>query len=964
MSNETQKADQIAFHVYTKLSHVVNHARTTVEPRVQPKVDKWFNLETPDSDLLFKEAREPYRSLSSYVPPGAAPPLEIQVLLTIPELASNQVLVHLSNDIPSRIDPTPRYILLESHVLNFAHHGSTASFSSSSSSASDVAPPTIYKHGIPLFRSLYTLLRVLPAWKLYKRLKRRAGRNGNMTIIVRVKEADDDVLEFGTSPALWVLNNFPQTLIGMPITSQSPLLPSSVLPTQTHTFVPVPHPHGTITLTITYLSNPNFQIEDKESLFSNRFLAGDKAGLLEQPAPRPEAEPPVRDVEFLPTLVKNQQRDSIASSSGMGYSSSPVHGWASQLPRDREVNAQSIADRFILPPQPSASGSPGMGHSRTASTPGSAVNRAVALPGSTGSGSPAALGHYGGTGFSGGSRSRTSSPRTSPRKGNIGLPSVPLGIPTSTTSIYGKTANSGSYTSPLQPLRDFPRVPSTSSSPSTSGVPAAAGIPRPLSRLRTSSTVSTPGSPAGLGIGLGLGLPGSLPQTSLLSQHPLSPIQASATMPPTPTRSGSSISPIAVKPFKAGSLASAGVVASSGSGSSTGVMTRPSPPSGPLSAGPGPSNYAFPPSTGSPDAPRPSPVPVPGRKRYSSSFGHRYASSLGAGGSATGSGGSAGGSAAGSAGVPSNVGSAGSGNREELDPVKARRSSSSFLNAGGTDDDDISHFVQEIDARKPLRGRLRMEESGTDSQGPSRAHSVGPSNVDQLWLKDASERQMADKGKNLDMGPPSLGPLRGEPRSPLGRRASLNAQQTQTGLLLATGTSPVLTSADEIDERLRKMNEAFLASLEGLGGSTSTSGAGSGSSTRREREFGTLGRGRDWNQYQERSEGPSLGALFSGGERSSWDGDSESRGRGGGEVGIPGQQRRSSPFLGRFRDQYGGDSGSSSEVAGLGGSSGSGAGRGVGSGHLGQMSHGSEEVIGRMDMEAELDSQVFGKRYR
>ncbi|KAF4584887.1 hypothetical protein EYR40_001712 [Pleurotus pulmonarius] len=944
MSNETQKSDQIAFHVYTKLSHVVNHARTTVEPRVQPKVDKWFNLETPDSELLFKEAREPYRSLSSYVPPSTAPPLEIQVLLTIPELASNQVLVHLNNDIPSRIDPTPRYILLESHVLHFAHHGSTASFSSSSSSASDVAPPTIYKHGIPLFRSLYTFLRVLPAWKLYKRLKRRAGRNGNMSMIVRVKEADDDVLEFG-----------------MPITSQSPLLPSPILATQTHTFVPVPHPFGTITLTITYLSNPNFQIEDKESLFSNRFLAGDKAGLLEEPA-----EPTARDVEFLPTLVKNQQRDSIASSSGMGYSSSPVHGWAPQPPRDREVNAQSIADRFILPPQPPASGSPGMGHSRTASTPGSGVNRTIALPGSTGSSSPVALGLYSGTGFSGGSRSRTSSPRTSPRKGNIGLPSVPLGIPASTTSIYGKTANSGSYTSPLQPLRDFPRVPSTSSSPSTSGVPAAAGIPRPLSRLRTSSTASTPGSPAGLGIGLGLGLPGSLPQTSLLSQHPLSPIQASATMPPTPTRSGSSISPIAVKPFKAGSLASAGVVASAGSGSSTGVLTRPSPPSGPLSAGPGPSNYAFPPSTGSPDAPRPSPVPVPGRKRYSSSFGHRYASSLGAGGSATGSGGSAGGSAGGSTGAPSNVGSAGSGHREELDPVKARRGSSSFLNAGGTDDDDISHFVQEIDSRKPLRGRLRMEESGTDSQGPSRAHSIDPSNVDRPWLKDGPERRTVDKGKSLDMGAPPLGPLRGEPRSPLGQRASTNTapQQAQTGLLLATGTSPVLTSADEIDERLRKMNEAFLASLEGLGGSTSTSGAGSGSTTRREREFGTLGRGRDWNQHQERSEGPSLGALFGGGERSSLDGDSESRGRGGGEVVIPGQQRRSSPFLGRFRDQYGGDSGSSSEVAGLGGSSGSGAGRGVGSGLLGQMSHGSEEVIGRMDMEAELDSQVFGKRYR
>lgn len=36
---DSQKADQIAFHFYTKLFNVVNHARTTLP---QPaKLDKW-----------------------------------------------------------------------------------------------------------------------------------------------------------------------------------------------------------------------------------------------------------------------------------------------------------------------------------------------------------------------------------------------------------------------------------------------------------------------------------------------------------------------------------------------------------------------------------------------------------------------------------------------------------------------------------------------------------------------------------------------------------------------------------------------------------------------------------------------------------------------------------------------------------------------------------------------------------
>ena len=67
-----------------------------------------------------------------------------------------------------------------------------------------IALPTIYKHGIPLFRSVYSLLRVLPVWKLYKRLKRRTGginRNGHLAISLRVRPLQETnqvaILSFG-----------------------------------------------------------------------------------------------------------------------------------------------------------------------------------------------------------------------------------------------------------------------------------------------------------------------------------------------------------------------------------------------------------------------------------------------------------------------------------------------------------------------------------------------------------------------------------------------------------------------------------------------------------------------------------------------------------------------------------------------------------------------------------------------
>lgn len=43
MSNDIQKADQIAYRLFTKLALVVNQARSTADPVVggQVKLDKW-----------------------------------------------------------------------------------------------------------------------------------------------------------------------------------------------------------------------------------------------------------------------------------------------------------------------------------------------------------------------------------------------------------------------------------------------------------------------------------------------------------------------------------------------------------------------------------------------------------------------------------------------------------------------------------------------------------------------------------------------------------------------------------------------------------------------------------------------------------------------------------------------------------------------------------------------------------
>ncbi|KAJ7437402.1 phosphorylated protein that interacts with Vac8p, partial [Mycena latifolia] len=157
-AGDSAKADQIAFHIYTKLFHVLHAARASEQGPPTGKTDKWFNLETP----LAASATTPTGELDAYRALSAAPaprPLAVQVLLAVPPPGGGTALVHAPSR--TRVEPSPRFVLLEEWVLAFAPPASSAA----TDEEADVAPPTIYKNAIPLFRALFALLRILPAWR-------------------------------------------------------------------------------------------------------------------------------------------------------------------------------------------------------------------------------------------------------------------------------------------------------------------------------------------------------------------------------------------------------------------------------------------------------------------------------------------------------------------------------------------------------------------------------------------------------------------------------------------------------------------------------------------------------------------------------------------------------------------------------------------------------------------------------
>lgn len=157
----------------------------------EPHAPLQFNLETPDTDA-FREPLRAYRALSALAQP---PPFELQVLLVVPPLAGNEALVHRGADSARvRLEPAPLLVLLEAWTLTFAP---------TPADDDGFEAPKMYKHGISLVRALYTLLRVLPAWAVLKRLRRRTGttsRNGNLTLRLRAHSARDDAnfMDFGT----------------------------------------------------------------------------------------------------------------------------------------------------------------------------------------------------------------------------------------------------------------------------------------------------------------------------------------------------------------------------------------------------------------------------------------------------------------------------------------------------------------------------------------------------------------------------------------------------------------------------------------------------------------------------------------------------------------------------------------------------------------------------------------------
>ena len=220
--------------------------------------------------MLANDLQEWKRPDLTQSPPG---PLVIEIYVDTSQLASNQALVFMDDDgkrwdvadaLPSSATSSPRVmkngaryceVVLERWTIEL---GDPSEYTSAELND---ALPNVYKKGVVLFRSLYTYLRFLPTWRLYKRLGRQSGSHQALKLKFRIRQGQS--LARGQKDSLFA-----------PLCPQDQDNPDEI--TERHEFDHLLCPGGALRIRSVFRASASFGIADSESLLSSRFLGQDE----------------------------------------------------------------------------------------------------------------------------------------------------------------------------------------------------------------------------------------------------------------------------------------------------------------------------------------------------------------------------------------------------------------------------------------------------------------------------------------------------------------------------------------------------------------------------------------------------------------------------------------------------------------------------------------------------------------
>ncbi|KAI8337706.1 autophagy-related protein 13-domain-containing protein [Chlamydoabsidia padenii] len=267
-STRNSKLDHIIQNFYTKTAQLIVQARLGSDGKQQQqqqaqrerrrdskKLNKWFNIATDDIDSLRDELKY-WRTLATQSLDEEPPPMIINIYLDTSKLTQNQALIVIDDNLRrNKVDLGSiqvdnsygvRRIIIESWVLKLNHP--LPDF--------PVDLPNLYKRSIVFFRSLHSLIRLLPAYNLYRRH--------------RMSNEDPDI-------------SLGYQFSSRTIRRQDEIpLDTSILdgdarnPTKSYVFTDITTPLGTFKLQVNYRRNCDFKVDEYEKDIGARFVDMDE----------------------------------------------------------------------------------------------------------------------------------------------------------------------------------------------------------------------------------------------------------------------------------------------------------------------------------------------------------------------------------------------------------------------------------------------------------------------------------------------------------------------------------------------------------------------------------------------------------------------------------------------------------------------------------------------------------------
>lgn len=260
-SRKANKFSKVVQNFFFKAAQIIFLSRNC-QASLPPKPNRWFNLEM-DGSQLFKDDFKPWKSHDII----GLPPLVIETYLDLRALSEDQQLMAEDATSGGRtvIEKAGKKseIVLERWLFEF---------DLTTIDPQNSALPVIYKHLIVMFRSLYTLANLLPAYALREKLMSPSLEASCLKVSCRILDGTRPISSrgrIGLSRPLEKVKG--PRLANAPV--ETPELPPHLKQKKFH---PVVTNIGSLRASVSYRQNCNFVIDDKEALLSSHFISMDQ----------------------------------------------------------------------------------------------------------------------------------------------------------------------------------------------------------------------------------------------------------------------------------------------------------------------------------------------------------------------------------------------------------------------------------------------------------------------------------------------------------------------------------------------------------------------------------------------------------------------------------------------------------------------------------------------------------------